>query len=112
MPANSEYPTVRKWRVTILQAGKLGFFKPATYDFPITGVRCGNPVCINGGFDLTALYKRIVSTRAPSNLPDGEYVPCNGTEKISKRAAPRHACFNTLNVKVEVEYNEPTPGSA
>lgn len=112
MPTDTKYPTVKKWRVTTLQAGKLGFFKPATHYFPITGVPCDNPVCVGGGFDPTRIYERLVAKRSQNNLPDGDYVSCSGMEKISKRAAPRHACFNTLNVKVEVEYREQAPGNA
>jgi hypothetical protein len=111
MPTDTKYSTAKKWRVTILQAGKLGFFKPATYGFPVTGIPCDNPVCVGGGFNPTRIYDRLIEERSQNNLPAGESVPCSGMERISKRDGPRHVCLNTLNVKVEIEYHKQALGN-
>ena len=98
------YPDVKRWRVTITEMGKPGFFTPRTYAFPISKLPCSNPSCFNGGFDLVVFYDDFVEQHRKSNLPDGDAISCRGVEKIAKRAPPKPGCLNTLNVKIEVDY--------
>lgn len=68
-------------------------------------INCSNPLCYNGGFSLGRMLRNMVHCKQTHYEDSGQCQGYEGSPKGRRRYGP---CFSFWNVKIDVEYKEPS----